>query len=156
MISIQMRCISPSSLRELLLSAIAVSPRHGRSRFHHRLFQSSLRKFQVRVLGYSRIFSRNRTYRPKEKKVVLSSPGHFLPQQQTIDLMESDYLYPEIADRSSIEDWEIEGLLDIRQRARERAKTILASHYPSCIQEKVDRSLRERFPIHLSKTAMQP
>ena len=37
-------------------------------------------------------------------------PGHFLSHRQTLELMESEYLYPKVADRASIEDWEQEGL----------------------------------------------
>ena len=36
---------------------------------------------------------------------VVSGPGHFLGAQQTMELMESEFVYPRHADRSSPDDW---------------------------------------------------
>ncbi len=90
------------------------------------------------------------------RDVVLGGPGHFLSHQQTLGLMQSEYLYPEVADRSSIEDWEAAGSPDIREHARARVQQILSSHYPQYIAADTDRQIRELFPIHLPQSAMQP
>ncbi|MEX2650377.1 MAG: trimethylamine methyltransferase family protein [Alphaproteobacteria bacterium] len=89
-------------------------------------------------------------------KQAVDGPGHFLGSQQTLDLMESEYLYPTIADRSTPSEWEEKGALDIRQRAHERAREILSSHYPQNISFEADRRIRERFPIRLPSAVMTP
>ncbi len=79
--------------------------------------------------------------------VVLDGPGHFLTHTQTLKLMDTEYLRPEIADRSSIEDWEMAGSPDIRHRAKARVWEILSSYYPKYIDGKVDQRIRQSFPI---------
>ena len=88
------------------------------------------------------------------REVVLEGPGHFLSHRQTLELMESEYLYPKIADRASIEDWEQGGSLDIRQRALQQVREILSSHYPKYIDLPIDTKLREMFPIRLTEEEM--
>ena len=89
-------------------------------------------------------------------EVVLEVPGHFLSHSQTLELMESEYLYPKVADRASIEDWEQEGSPDIRQRALKQVREILSSHYPKYIDSPIDAKLREIFPIRLIEENMRP
>ena len=86
---------------------------------------------------------------------MLEGPGHFLSHRQTLELMESEYLYPKIADRASIEDWEQGGSLDIRQRALQQVREILSSHYPKYIDLPIDTKLREMFPIRLTEEEMR-
>jgi trimethylamine--corrinoid protein Co-methyltransferase len=62
--------------------------------------------------------------------VCQDGPGHFLGHGQTLELMQSEYLYPEVADRSSPKEWVERGALD--------------------------RELRARFPIRLATTDMRP
>jgi trimethylamine--corrinoid protein Co-methyltransferase len=81
--------------------------------------------------------------------------GHFLRQQQTIDLMRSEYHYPLLADRSTPTEWAAAGSPDIRARAREALRRIMANHYPPYIDPAVDRLLRERFPIRLAERDMR-
>ncbi len=88
------------------------------------------------------------------RKVVLSGPGHFLSEKQTLEVMETEYLYPTIADRSSIEDWEVDGAKDIRTNARDRVADILSSHYPKYLGEMLDSALRDRFTIRLDPADM--
>ena len=88
------------------------------------------------------------------KDTVFGS-GHFLNQPQTLALMRSEYEYPEVADRGTPAEWEEAGSLSMRQRAEERAKEILSSHYPVYIDPDVDRKIREKFPILLSPEDMR-
>jgi trimethylamine--corrinoid protein Co-methyltransferase len=44
----------------------------------------------------------------------------------------------------------------LRERARARARAILAEHYPANLDPKVDAELRARFPIRLPAEAMRP
>ena len=90
------------------------------------------------------------------RDVVLNGPGHFLTNDQTLNLMDTEYLHPEIADRSSIEDWEMAGSPDIRQRATARVREILSSHYPKYIDGDVDQQIRGLYPIRLPESAMRP
>jgi trimethylamine--corrinoid protein Co-methyltransferase len=87
---------------------------------------------------------------------VVNGPGHFLGHDQTLSLMKSEYLYPELGDRLQPALWEELGSMDIRQRARVRVQEILSTHYPAYIDPAVDARIRERFEIHLPVDAMQP
>jgi len=89
-------------------------------------------------------------------KEVVDGPGHYLGHAQTLELMESEYLYPELADRNSPDVWEAQGGDDISKRARQRVQEILAIHYPENITPDVDEKIREKFPIQLPREAMRP
>ncbi len=89
-------------------------------------------------------------------KEVVDGPGHYLGHPQTLELMESEYLYPLVGDRGSLDEWEEEGRRDILERARQRACAILSSHYPEYIDARADAAIRQRFPIRLPREAMQP
>ncbi len=85
---------------------------------------------------------------------VVYGAGHYLGHPQTLELMGSEFLYPTLADRKSPEEWEENGSHDIRDKARERTRSILSSHYPTHIDPAVDKVLRERFPLQLPVEAM--
>ncbi|RME80959.1 MAG: methyltransferase [Caldilineae bacterium] len=87
---------------------------------------------------------------------VCMGEGHYLAHPQTLALMESEYIYPHTADRATRQDWEAAGALDMRERARRRARAILAEHYPTLIPEETDAALRAEFNILLPREAMQP
>ena len=89
------------------------------------------------------------------REVCERGPGHYLGQDQTLDLMQRDYVYPEVGDRSSPKEWIEQGSTDVLERARQRVEEILAEHYPQYIPAEVDASLRARFPVRLPKPAMQ-
>ena len=81
---------------------------------------------------------------------VVNGPGHFLGTQQTMELMESEFVYPRHADRSSPDDWTDAGSKDIWDRATVKAKEILDTHRPTQIEPEADARIRERFAIHLA------
>jgi trimethylamine--corrinoid protein Co-methyltransferase len=87
---------------------------------------------------------------------VVKGEGHYLGHQQTLARMKSDYIYPEIADRQSPNDWKDAGSLDIRDRARIAAREVLNNHYPVYISNEQDRWIREKYKIQLPQTAMHP
>ena len=87
---------------------------------------------------------------------AISGPGHFLGHPQTLELMESEYLYPALGDRHTPDEWEEMGAKDIRERARERLGEIMTAHYPSYIDPAVDARLRADYPIRLPRAAMGP
>jgi trimethylamine--corrinoid protein Co-methyltransferase len=67
--------------------------------------------------------------------------------------MQSDFLYPEIADRTVIDVWEAAGSIDIRQAAARRAQEILTEHRPCYIEPAIDRDVRAVLPIELPPLA---
>ena len=82
-------------------------------------------------------------------------PGHYLGSAQTLELMETEYLYPRLGDRRSAGEWEEDGATDIRERARERARELLRAHYPDYIDPGLDEKIRELFPIRIPREAMR-
>ena len=82
--------------------------------------------------------------------------GHYLGHPQTFERMRSDYVYPEIADRRSIGEWEKAGSRDAREIARDRTRKILAEHYPRHVSEAVDQAIRSHYTIILPRARMQP
>lgn len=82
--------------------------------------------------------------------------GHYLNQPQTLELMQKEYLYPEVADRRTPGEWELTGKQDIYELAHEQARQTLSSYYPDYISREADRKIRDKFPIRLSTEDMRP
>jgi trimethylamine--corrinoid protein Co-methyltransferase len=82
--------------------------------------------------------------------------GHYLGQAQTLELMETDYLYPDLADRSAPGVWEEEGSVDMMGRAQQSVKDLLADHYPGHLDSKTDSAIRAKFPVKLAPEDMKP
>ena len=87
---------------------------------------------------------------------VVDGEGHFLGHADTLRRMESDFLYPAIADRRSFAEWEADGAHDIREIARRRARHILATHFPAHIDPAIDAQLRTTLDIRLLESHMTP
>jgi trimethylamine--corrinoid protein Co-methyltransferase len=85
---------------------------------------------------------------------VVAGAGHFLGHEQTLNLMQREYLYPEVGDRLSPDDWVDAGATTVAERARHRVETTLASHYPRHLSPAVDARIRERLPILLDPEAL--
>ncbi len=62
--------------------------------------------------------------------------------------MQTEYIYPAVADRTSPKEWVEIGRPDLVARAIERKNRILADAAPSLIATEVDRAIRERFGIY--------
>ncbi len=80
---------------------------------------------------------------------IAGGEGHFLGHAETLRRMESDFLYPKIADRRPFAEWEADGSGDIRAAARRRARHILRDHFPAHIPADTDAQLRAEFDIRL-------
>jgi len=86
---------------------------------------------------------------------VVAGAGHFLGADQTMNLMKTEYDYPEQADRQSPADWQDAGSKDIWQRAREHAVVVLNTHRPLYIDSGTDNKIREQFPVRLAPHWLQ-
>ena len=75
---------------------------------------------------------------------------------EDLELMERDYIYPEVGDRTSPKEWVEQGSTDIRQRARAKVREILAGNYPSHIDQALDARIRQRFDVKLPAELMRP
>ena len=80
---------------------------------------------------------------------VVAGEGHFLGHAETLRRMESDFLYPKIADRRAFAEWQADGSRDIRAIARARAREILSEHFPMHISAATDTKLRAALDIRL-------
>ena len=81
--------------------------------------------------------------------------GHYLGQPQTLELMRTEFLYPDVADRRTSEEWEETGKEDIYQLANRKVKKVLSSHYPEYINPVADARIRDQFPIQLAPEDMR-
>ncbi len=80
------------------------------------------------------------------RDVCLSGPGHFLGHPQTLELMNSEYIYPVLGGRDSPDAWDQAGRPAMRESARDRVREILASS-PPLIPAKIEDEIARRFPI---------
>ncbi len=87
---------------------------------------------------------------------VCTGEGHFLGHPQTLSHMNSEYLYPHSADRNTRDNWESAGALDMRDRARQRARELLTTQWPAHLADETDARLRAEFDILLPRERMRP
>ncbi len=73
--------------------------------------------------------------------------GHFLGGTHTLDAMERDYFYPDLADRDAPITWEENGAQDAWARANEKAKDILNSETEVYLSSAQDAEIRAKFNI---------
>ena len=90
------------------------------------------------------------------REVCLAGPGHYLGHEQTLRLMQSEYVYPAVGDRTSPKEWLEAGKPELASRAREATARILAEHFPRHIPDEVDDRIRAEFPIRIPREAMRP
>ncbi|MEM7029387.1 MAG: trimethylamine methyltransferase family protein [Chloroflexota bacterium] len=82
---------------------------------------------------------------------IVHGEGHFLGHSETLKRMQTDFLYPTLADRRTPESWEADGSSDIREQAKARTRHILETHIPTHIDNELDQVIRSRFDIRLPK-----
>lgn len=90
------------------------------------------------------------------RDAVIGGPGHYLGSKQTLTLMQTEYIYPEIGDRLSPKEWNEVGRPKIIDRAIDKVRDVLATHYPDHIPEAVDEQIRAQLPIRLARDRMRP
>ncbi len=62
--------------------------------------------------------------------------GNFIGTDHTLKYLRRNRWQPKITDRNNWETWQAKGGKDMRQRANEEARRILASHHPQYVTEK--------------------
>ena len=77
--------------------------------------------------------------------VCLKGPGHYLGNEQTLRLMQTEYFYPAVGDRFSPKEWNEKGKPDILQRAIAEKKKRARLALPAPCAEAIDDRLRARF-----------
>ena len=83
------------------------------------------------------------------KDVCMGGPGHYLGHDQTIGLMQTEYIYPELSDRSSPKEWEELGKPNLVAEAVKRKIQILSEFVPQHIPEELDARIRADYDIRL-------
>jgi trimethylamine---corrinoid protein Co-methyltransferase len=83
------------------------------------------------------------------RQVCLEGPGHYLGHAQTLGLMQSEYVYPAVADRLSPKEWAEVGKPGLIERAIERKNKILAASNAPLIDPMVDKQIRKAFKIYV-------
>jgi trimethylamine--corrinoid protein Co-methyltransferase len=83
------------------------------------------------------------------RATCLEGPGHYLGSEQTLSLMQTEYIYPTLADRSSPKEWLEQDRPDLLSRATARKEEILATRSAARFEPAVDQAIRDRFAIHL-------
>ncbi|MBT4890443.1 MAG: trimethylamine methyltransferase [Rhodospirillales bacterium] len=86
---------------------------------------------------------------------VAHGAGHYLGHQQTLGLMQTEFLYPNLADRQPQGPWAEEGSLTIYDRARDVVHATMTTHFPDHIPEEIDAAIRSKFPIALPREFMK-
>ena len=83
------------------------------------------------------------------KDVCMGGPGHYLGHDQTIGLMQTEYIYPELSNRSSPKEWEELGKPNLVAEAVKRKNQILSEFVPQHIPEELDARIRADYDIRL-------
>ena len=80
---------------------------------------------------------------------VVTGDGHYLGEPSTLSRMKSDYVYPALGDRKSVDDWLAEGGQSIWDRACKATEDILSADPPQHLPRAAEAEIRAHFPIRL-------
>ena len=90
------------------------------------------------------------------REVCVGGPNHYLGHGQTLSLMQRDYVYPELGDRTSPKEWAEQGSTTILERARVRVAELLDGHFPAHVPASLDAEIRREHPVRLPRASMRP
>ncbi len=88
------------------------------------------------------------------RTVCVDGPGHYLGTDQTLRVMQSDYIYPDYGDRDSPTIWADNGKPVMLENAARKRDEILGSYFPSHISNETHAEVRAKFPIFLPPEAI--
>ena len=83
------------------------------------------------------------------RDVCIDGPGHYLGHAQTLSLMQSEYIYPSLSDRSSPKEWEELGKPVLVEEAAAKVAEITSRRDNSVLDAETDARLQERFALLL-------
>ena len=89
------------------------------------------------------------------RQTCVGGPGHYLGSDQTLSLMQREYIYPKLGDRTSPKEWEERDKPDLLKRAIAEKDRLLATHFPDHISPEVDAAIRAQFNIMLNDPDQQ-
>ncbi len=87
------------------------------------------------------------------RKICLDGPGHYLGHTETLARMKGDFFYPEVSDRSSLNDWTESGTPSMVENAQKFVEDRLNSHFPTHINVETDERLHEKYRLFLEPVA---
>ncbi len=87
------------------------------------------------------------------KDVCLGNKGHYLGAGQTLEVMQTEYIYPELGDRLSPNEWVEQDKPVLLDKAIARKREILGSYFPDHVSDEVDKQIRAQFDIFLPRSA---
>ena len=85
------------------------------------------------------------------KQTCLDGPGHYLGSDQTLSLMETDYVYPTLSDRTSPKEWIENSQPELLKNATALKEKILNEKSEAEFEDLLDNKIRSKFKIHLRK-----
>ncbi|MDE0129699.1 MAG: trimethylamine methyltransferase family protein [Gammaproteobacteria bacterium] len=88
------------------------------------------------------------------QQICFSGEGHYLGSGNTLQVMQSEYIYPDFGDRNSPTVWEEQGKPVPLHQAVEKTREILAQPAQRHVADEIDALIRSEFPILLSPAAM--
>ena len=83
------------------------------------------------------------------RATCIEGPGHYLGSEQTLNLMQTEYIYPDLGDRTSPKEWLELGKPDLLEKAIAKKNEILSKRSPAALDAETDGKIRSAFNIHL-------
>jgi trimethylamine--corrinoid protein Co-methyltransferase len=87
------------------------------------------------------------------KDVCLGNKGHYLGASQTLEVMQTEYIYPDLGDRLSPNEWNEQNKPVLLEKAIAKKNQILDSYFPDHVSDEVDHQIRQQFNIFLPREA---
>ena len=83
------------------------------------------------------------------RRVCLEGPGHYLGHEQTLSLMQSEYIYPAVGDRTSPKEWAEIGKPNLLEVAIKEKNRLLSLENAARLPVDRDAEIRATLPIRL-------
>ena len=83
------------------------------------------------------------------RATCIEGPGHYLGSEQTLNLMQTEYIYPDLGDRTSPKEWLELGKPDLLEKAIAKKNEILSKRSSAALDAETDGKIRSIFNIHL-------
>ncbi|MEP4195717.1 MAG: trimethylamine methyltransferase family protein [Aliishimia sp.] len=83
------------------------------------------------------------------RETCIGGPGHYLGSSQTLALMQTEYIYPALGDRTSPKEWAELDKPDLIDKAIAKKNEILSTASSANFDPAIDAAIRAQFNIHL-------